>query len=46
MIKAEKYEIKFELDDVYITNDGKRFLDIDDAIKHQIKLKDKRNKTS
>ena len=39
MIKAEKYDIKFELTNVYITDDGKKFLDIDKAIKHQKSLK-------
>ena len=38
-IKADKYNITYELDCVYITKDGKRFLDLDKAIKHQKKIK-------
>ena len=37
----DKHEIKHELDNVYITFDGKRFLDLNEAVKHQKKLKNR-----
>ena len=38
-IKADKHNIVYELDCVYITKDGKRFLNLDKAIKHQKTIK-------
>ena len=38
MIKADNYDIKYELDFVFQTKDGKKFIDVDKAIKHQKKL--------
>ncbi len=38
MNKLDKYEIKHELAVAYITKDGKSFLDIDKAIRHQKKI--------
>ena len=37
-VKSDKYDLKHELDSVYMTKDGKRFLNIDQAIEHQISL--------
>ncbi len=39
MIDNEKYGINQELDYVYITSDGKKFLNYKKAKKHQIKIK-------
>ena len=35
----DEHDIKHEIDNVYITLDGKRFLDLKEAVKHQKKLK-------
>ena len=42
MARLDKYNIKTELDTIYITIDGKRFLSLEKAIKHQKKGKNKR----
>ena len=33
-----KYDLKQEIDFIYITNDGKKFVYLEDAIKHQKKI--------
>ena len=35
MARYDKYDLKQEIDFIYITNDGKRFVYLDQAIKHQ-----------
>lgn len=37
----DEYDIKHEIDNVYITLDGKRFILLEDAVKHQKNLKSK-----
>ena len=39
MARYTKYELKQEIDFVYITKDGKRFADLEEAIKHQKQFK-------
>jgi len=41
MARLDKYGIKTELDIVYITKDGERFVSLEEAIKHQKKGKGK-----
>ena len=40
MVKADNYGIDYQLDLVYITKDGKKFINLDDAILHQKKVKE------
>lgn len=38
MARLDKYQIKHELGTIYLTKDDKRFISLDEAIKHQKKL--------
>ena len=39
--ELDQYDIKQELDFVYITKDGKRFVELSKAIAHQKRIKNK-----
>ena len=38
MARLDKYHIKHELGTIYLTNDDRKFISLDEAIKHQKKL--------